>query len=124
LKLDDVIIFTGMRSDVPSVVNVLDVLIHASLDPEPFGRVLLEGMALNKPVITNDIGAGPEIVVDNQTGLVVKHGDSQELARAIQWILNNPKEAAEMGTRGRIRLEENFHIRKHIDRLETLYGSI
>ena len=124
MNLDDTIIFTGMRSDIPSVVNALDVLIHASLNPEPFGRVLLEGMALSKPVITNDIGAGPEIVADNETGLIVKHGDPRALASAIQWVLNNPKEAAAMGKRGRIRLEENFHIRKHIDRLEKLYASI
>jgi glycosyltransferase involved in cell wall biosynthesis len=124
LNLNDTIIFTGMRSDIPSIVNTLDVLIHASLAPEPFGRVLLEGMALNKPVITNDIGAGPEIVVDNETGLVVKHHDFEALANAILWILNNPEKAEEMGTRGRIRLEEHFHIRKHIERVETLYASI
>jgi glycosyltransferase involved in cell wall biosynthesis len=61
-NLKDCIIFTGQRNDIPDLINSLTVLVHASISPEPFGRVLLEGMALEKPVISTNIGAGPEIV--------------------------------------------------------------
>ena len=68
-------IITGYRNDVADYVNALQILVHASILPEPFGRVLLEGMALRKPLVASDGGAVPEIVVDGVTGLLFRPGD-------------------------------------------------
>ncbi|HWR97500.1 MAG TPA: glycosyltransferase family 4 protein [Candidatus Methanoperedens sp.] len=122
--LKEHVIFTGARSDAPNLVNCMTVLIHASILPEPFGRVLLEGMALGKPVITTAIGAGPEIVVDNTTGLIVPPRDSRALADAVASLLGDPARAAEMGRAGRLRLENCFAISENIRRTQELYRRV
>ena len=123
-KLEDCIIFTGQTNDVPSFINSLSVLVHASTEPEPFGRVLLEGMALRKPVISTNIGAVPEIVKEGKTGLLVSPGDVKSLAGAIISILKTPQKAMEMGKFGRIRLEKYFHISGNVKKTEELYSRI
>jgi glycosyltransferase involved in cell wall biosynthesis len=122
--LDGSIIFTGQRNDVPDLINSLSVLIHASILPEPFGRVLLEGMALKKPVITTNMGAGPEIVEDGKTGLIVPPEDEKSLAEAILSILRDPDKALTMGIEGRKRLEKYFHVSENIRKTEELYRGI
>ncbi len=122
--IEETIFFTGERDDIPSVINSLDILIHASLAPEPFGRVILEGMALNKPVISNNIGAGQEIVLDGKTGLIVNSGDSQYLAEAIISLLQNRDKALEMGRNGYERLTEHFHASRYVKQVEDLYSKI
>jgi glycosyltransferase involved in cell wall biosynthesis len=123
-NLDDCIVFTGQRNDIPDLINALSVLIHASILPEPFGRVLLEGMALKKPVITTNIGAGPEIIEDGTTGLMVNPGDETALAAAITDLLNDPKKALKMGNAGRIRLEKFFTISDNIKQIENIYSEV
>lgn len=123
-KLEDCIIFTGQRNDVPSLINSLNVLVHASVLSEPFGRVLLEGMALKKPVITTNIGAGPEIVEAGKTGLLVNPGDEAGLADAIISLLRDSDKAVEMGKAGRIRLEKYFNISENVEKTEKLYYRI
>lgn len=115
---------TGFRKDVPDLVNCLDVLVHASVEPEPFGRVLLEGMALEKPVISNTIGSGPEIVADGVTGVLVPPAAPDDLAVAIITLLENPGLALEMGKAGRRRLDELFHISFNIEKTEELYSRV
>jgi len=122
--LEDNIIFTGQRRDVPSLINILSVLIHTSVLPEPFGRVLLEGMAMGKPIITPNIGAGPEIVADGKTGLVVKSGDPKDLARAILYLLEAPQKAEQMGKAGRDRLEKHFHINLCVTKVVKIYTEL
>lgn len=122
--LEDNIIFTGQRRDVPSLINILSALIHTSVLPEPFGRVLIEGMALRKPMITPNIGAGPEIVVDRETGLIVKSGDVKDLARAIISLLENPQKAGQMGKAGRARLEKHFHININVKKIVKIYTEL
>lgn len=118
------VIITGPRSDVPDLIGCMSVLIHASIRPEPFGRVLLEGMALGKPVITTSIGAGPEIVVDGETGFVVPPGDEAALARAVSSLLENPERATVMGRAGLLRLQTHFHIAENVRRTTELYREV
>lgn len=122
--LSENIVFTGERRDPASFINVFDILIHSSIAPEPFGRVILEGMALEKPVITNSIGAGPEIVVDGSTGMIVGPGDENSLADAIIFLLSNPEIAVEMGKAGRKRLENVFHASIYVKHVEELYKRV
>ena len=118
------IIITGYRQDIPDIINAIDVLIHTSVEPEPFGRVLLEGMSMRKPVITNNIGAGPEIIKNGKTGLIVESGNESALARAIITILGNSKLAKNMGENGRRRVQNNFHIRENVTQTELLYSRL
>ncbi len=122
--LEKNIVFAGHRKDVPNFVNILEVVIHTSILPEPFGRVILEGMCLSKPVITPKIGAGPEIVQNEKTGLVVRPEEPKELAEAIIYMLENPLLAESMGMAGRVRLERYFHIKQNILKTLEIYNSL
>jgi glycosyltransferase involved in cell wall biosynthesis len=75
---------------------------------EGFGLVFLEAMAHAKPVIGGAHGGIPDIVEDGVTGWLVPHGDVERVAQALESLLNNPSRAAEMGARGRDRLEKTF----------------
>lgn len=118
------VIFTGQRKDVPDLVNCLSILIHASIEPEPFGRILLEGMALRKPIISTSIGAPIEIVIEGKTGFLVSPGKPEELARAIQKLFDDRSLAEEMGNVGYDRLLKEFSLKKNVELTENLYRSI
>jgi len=115
---------TGFRSDVANYINALDIQIHASVEPEPFGRVLLEGMALTKPLVASNGGAVPEIVADGVTGLLFAPGDAAALAAALRTLLADPARAAAMGAAGRARLLADFSIERNIELTQQLYASL
>jgi len=118
------IIFTGFRTDVPLLLNVLDILIHASTDPEPFGLVVLEGMAMSKPVIATNLGGPAEIVVQNETGMLVPANDPKAMADAVVFCLSSKERAREMGERGRKRFLEMFTSTRMVAETEKVYDEI
>lgn len=124
LGLERRVIVTGYRSDVADCVNALDVMIHASTDPEPFGRVLLEGMALRKPLIASRGGAVPEIVVDGETGLLFEPGDAEDLARALVSLAGDLDRRVRMGEAGYRRLVDEFGLDRNVERTQNLYRSL
>lgn len=65
---------------------------------------------LGKPVIATNVGGTPELVVDGETGLLVRPGDSHGLAHAIQYMLEHPEQAVQMGLKGRARIESEFRM--------------
>lgn len=112
---------TGFRDDVPNYINALDIQVHASIDPEPFGRVLLEAMALSKPLVASNGGAVPEIVVHEHTGLLFEPGNSAALAAALRTLLADRPRAAAMGAAGHARLLAEFSIRRNVELTQALY---
>jgi glycosyltransferase involved in cell wall biosynthesis len=122
--LEKNIIFTGFRTDIPDILSVLNILIHASIDPEPFGLVVLEGMAMRKPVIATNVGGPAEIVLQNETGVLVPANDPESMADAIVYCLSNKDKANEMGERGRQRFVEMFSSDKMVEETEKVYEEI
>jgi glycosyltransferase involved in cell wall biosynthesis len=120
LGLGERVIFTGYRQDIPRVLASLDILVHCS-QAEPFGRVLIEGMAMSKPIVAFTDGATPEIVKDGETGLLVPPGDVGALAQAILNLLGNEEQRQEMGRRGQERVKANFDVRPLTRRIEEIY---
>jgi glycosyltransferase involved in cell wall biosynthesis len=117
-------IFTGFRKDIPNILNVLDILLHASIEPEPFGRVILEGMAACKPIIAINAGGIPEIVINRETGILVPINDYQGIAENIHYFLSNPDKAKEMGQKGKERLINEFSNEKTVREIEKIYEEI
>jgi glycosyltransferase involved in cell wall biosynthesis len=124
LGLEAAVEFTGFRSDVPELIKHLDILVHASTTGEPFGQVVVEGMAAGKAVVATDGGGVPEIVVPDETGILVPMGDAEALARGICRLLESPQRALEMGRRGRSRVEALFTIQHTVSKMESLYDSM
>jgi glycosyltransferase involved in cell wall biosynthesis len=124
LALDDVVRFAGFRTDVEAAIAELDVLVHASTIGEPFGQVIIEGMAAGKPVVATDGGGVSEIVQDGDTGLLVPMADSQAMAAAISRLLANSVLANAMGCRGRKRVLDQFTVGHTARKVESVYDSI
>ncbi len=97
----------GFRDDVPALIQAADLFVLPSL-AEPFGLVLLEAMALRKPVIATNAGGPREIVAQDETGFLVTPNDSGALAGALVRLLADPVLAKRMGEAGRRRYEANF----------------
>jgi len=123
-KLSENIIFTGFIKDIPNIINSLDITIHASIEPEPFGRVILEGMAAKKPIVGTNTGGVPEIIIDGVTGLLVPMNDPAKLADAIRYYLSNKTIALEMASKGRQRLIDVFSTEKMVAETEKLYEDV
>ena len=124
LQIRDKIVLTGYTDDVGSHLAALDIAVHTSVAPEPFGRVLIEAMALRKPLIGAAEGAVPEIIEDGKTGLLFRPGNSKELAHCILELLDDPETAAQMADKGYTRLTQNFHIDTNIRKTQALYASV
>lgn len=122
--LEQNIIFTGFQEHVADFMNVMDVVIHSSIDPEPFGIVNLEAMALKKPVVSTNIGAPPEVIVDGKTGLLVTPRDPEELATAVIDLLSDRNMRSRMGKAGYERLCEKFTLSINVQQTEALYNKI
>jgi glycosyltransferase involved in cell wall biosynthesis len=113
--------FLGFRPDVQELITKLQILVHASILGEPFGQVIVEGMAAGKPVVATNGGGVPEIVIDGVTGFLVPMGDATAMAAAIGRLLENPKMMNEMGTAGQRRAESHFSIDQTVRKIEQIY---
>lgn len=118
------VVFTGFIKDIPNILQVLDILIHASIEPEPFGRVMLEGMAAKKPIIATNAGGIPEIINDMESGILVPMGDDDSMAEAIKYFVSNKDVANEMADKANNRLITAFGTEKMVKDTENLYSDI
>lgn len=124
LGLTQKILFLGFRDDVPALLADTDIVAHASTLGEPFGQVVVQGMAVGKPVVATDGGSLREIVVPGETGLLVPMGDAAAMAQAFRELLVNPALARKMGEAGRRRVRERFTMTQTIHALEGIYSRL
>ncbi len=82
--------FTGFREDVASELARMDVLVLASTIPEPFGQVVVEGMAAGLPVVAPSAGGPAEVIDDGRSGLLYRPGDADALATLLQRLSRRP----------------------------------
>ena len=100
--------FLGQRDDVPALLRAADIVVHSSVYPEPFGRVVVEGMLAGKPVIAANAGGVPEIIINDGTGVLVTPDDSAALAAAIARVIDDPGRAAAIGAAGSAHARRSF----------------
>lgn len=108
LGLEHRVHFLGFRTDVPALMRAVDVLLHSSVTPEPFGRVIAEGMLAERPVIATAGGGASEIVEPGVTAWQVSPNDPVALAGAIVEVLENPARARAVAAAGRRNALERF----------------
>jgi glycosyltransferase involved in cell wall biosynthesis len=115
--------FTGWRDDVPDVLAVADVFVLPSVN-EGFGRVVVEAMAMARPVVATAVGGVPEIVRDGETGVLVPASDPRALADTVRSLLDDPARAARLGAAGRACAESRFSLTAHVDAVERVYTEV
>lgn len=121
LGLKDNVIFTDFQNNPIDFMNMMDVVIHPSIDPEPFGIVNLEAMLVRKPVVSTTIGAPLEIFEDGVSGVLVEPNAPCALATACIKILNDPQRARRLGDAAHARLQSKFTIQRMVEQNEALY---
>lgn len=109
LGLDDSVIWAGFRQDIPVVMNALDVFVLTSLS-EGFGLVLLEAMSASKPVISTNVSALPEIVLEGETGLMVPPENPDALAKSMLVLVSDALLRERLGKAGHARVVSNFSL--------------
>jgi glycosyltransferase involved in cell wall biosynthesis len=115
--------FRGFREDVWGELSRLDVLVHASVIPEPFGTVVLEGMAAGLAVIAADEGGPAGVICDGRTGRLFASRDVDSLCAAMRALSEDPRERVRLGEAGRGSLAE-YHPATVAARLEQIYERV
>jgi len=91
---------------------------------EGLPTVALEAGLMARPVVATRVGGVPEIVVEQETGLLVDPGDWRALAEAIEFLLTEPKTATEFGQAARRRIQTLFSFERYIDAYDALYRKL
>jgi glycosyltransferase involved in cell wall biosynthesis len=115
---------TGARRDVAACLDAMDIAIHYSTRPEPFGRVMIEAMALGRPLVAPREGGPRFIVADGETGLLVAPRDPAALAAGLETLLADPARRKAMGRAARARVDAVFDIRHHVAAMEALFAEL
>ncbi len=124
LGLGERVKFLGFKKDVVGELRQLDVLVHASTTAEPFGQVIVEGMAVGLPVVASRGGGALEIITPGENGLLSVMGDPAGLAAALRSLLEDPANAKRLGRNGYEHVRQNFQARQGARRVVDVYESI
>lgn len=115
--------FLGYQTDIFPFLHAMDCVVLPSI-MEGFGFVLVEAMAVGKPVIASRVGGIPEIVEDGVTGILVDPRDSRSLAKQIVLLLQDPQRRLTMGRAGKRRVQEHFTRKRMNEQLCEVYGEL
>ncbi|MBI3967985.1 MAG: glycosyltransferase family 4 protein, partial [Chloroflexi bacterium] len=121
LGIADRVLFPGYLSNLQDLMATMDVFVLPSVQPEPFGMVIVEAMALGVPVVATNGGGPREIVRDWETGLLVPPGDSAALADAVGSLLADSNMRARFGAAARDRVRDTFSLEAFRHNLHRLY---
>lgn len=124
LGISDRVEFSGHVRDIFGVLALTDVAVHASVQPEPFGRVIAEAMISGVAVVAARGGGAAEIVRHEQTGLHVPMGDADALADAIERLLRDPGLRATLGRQAREFALREFRPETHAEKVVALYREV
>jgi glycosyltransferase involved in cell wall biosynthesis len=123
LGIGEKTIFTGFRDDIIDIINCLDILVLSSYH-EGIPMVLLEGMALSKPVVATAVGGIVEVIENEVSGLLVERGDEEALAAACLRILDSPILKAQLVAAAQKRLEDEFSVDCQRERMRRIYREL
>lgn len=117
------IIFAGARTDIPNLLSAMDVFVLASI-VEGFPNVLLEALAMVKPVVATRVGGIPELIESGQNGILVPSQNGEALAQAVLSLLKDPQAAQAIGQKGMDKVSKSFTLERMFDEYEDLYVSL
>ena len=124
LDVEDWLEFIDFQRDIVSSYNMLDIVVHASTQPEPFGRTIVEAMACEKAVIVSKAGGAAELFTERLDAIGVPPGDYLALATAIQESILSPDLRIALGKAGRITVKNRFQRDRLGAEIVSLYQKI
>jgi glycosyltransferase involved in cell wall biosynthesis len=110
LGLEHRVRFLGFRSDIPNLMAACDLVTHTSTAPEPFGRVIVEAMLCQRPVIAAAAGGAVELVEHEHTGWLCPPGNSRKLAEVITACYRQPEQTAAISKQARVQALQKFDV--------------
>lgn len=122
LGIKEKVLFLGWRSDVAEIISTFDVFVLPSLN-EGMGKVLIEAMAVGRPIIASDVGGIPDLVIHDKNGLLVPPADPESIAMAIETLYRDPLRREKMGESGRI-IAESYSAISMIQKIDRLYSDL
>jgi glycosyltransferase involved in cell wall biosynthesis len=114
--------FTGWRHDVHNIIRAMDIVVVATITPEPAALMLMEAMAMERPIVATRTGGTPEIIEDNKTGLLFDPDNAAQLADQLSRLLADEQLARPLGVEGRKRVELKYSQKHHVDVMLDLYA--
>lgn len=123
-KLRDNVEFTGGVSNVQNYINNCSIIVHASIEPEPFGMVVIEAMALAKPVIATNFGGPLEIIDNEKNGYLIPPSNPKVLAALIIKLIENFELRQQIGQNARKKVISKFEVKKYTRQVEEIYNEI
>jgi len=121
--LENDVLFLGHRDDGPEVLELMDLFVLPSLH-EGIPMVLLEALALERPVVATRVGGIPEVVEDGISGMLVQASNDQQLADTCITVMDDGHLARRLGVAGRNRIEERFSARVMAEKMAELYRAL
>jgi len=121
--LKEKIIFTGEVEEPRDIYAAFDVTVVPSIFPEPFGRVVMESMAVGTPVIASRCGGIPEQIVDGLTGLLFDPGDEKDLANSLARLMEDKVKRLRLGKEGQRLIRDKFDDRVMYMRCAEIFGT-
>lgn len=112
--------FAGWRTDIPAVLNALDIFVQPSLS-EAFSQVIMEALGVGLPVIATDVGGAGEVIDTGRNGILVPPGDPRAIAAAIDPLIADRAERQRLGAEGRASVVDRFSADKMAARHLELY---
>ena len=123
-NIEDRVKLMGFRQDVPQILDAMDIFVHASIEPEPFGRVILEAMAMGKPIVATKPGGPTEIIDEGITGYLVPMNNHVALKNAILRYVKDPDKSKEIALTAQKTAQIKFSASQMVDGVEKIYDEI
>jgi glycosyltransferase involved in cell wall biosynthesis len=120
LNLHSTALLKGFRSDLLSVLEVADLMVHPS-HVEGIPQSIMAGMAAGLPIVASRVGGMGEVIVDGKTGLLVEENDVRAFGSAVIGLLDDPARAAALGAAARKRIEDELSTEVAVREVENLY---
>ncbi|OGW83260.1 MAG: hypothetical protein A2987_05805 [Omnitrophica bacterium RIFCSPLOWO2_01_FULL_45_10] len=121
LGLRDIVIFSGFRSDIETMLSIMDIFILPSLVREGLPLALVEAASMALPLIATDIGGNGEIVFNEVNGFIVKPKDTEELSRKIAHLITNRLARKNMGEESKEIWERHFTLENMLEKIDKVY---
>ncbi len=124
LGVDGNVHFLGNRRDIPEILAETDMLVMSSIEPESFGRVVVEAQAVGVPVIATKIGGVIDIIDDEKTGLLVPPKDTDAMANAVIRLIRSPELAQSFVAAAKEKIKEQYTLEHMASQTLAVYEEL